>query len=352
MSASSRVTLRQIAEKTGYHFTTVSLALRDHHSIAPGTRKLISETAARMGYRPDPALSALVAYRHSTKKPLFSSTLAWVCANEKGYHWKEVPLFCEYYAGAREQSEKLGHKLEPFDLNSPGMTPRRAQQILESRGITGLLIAPFRRAGGTIPLEWGKFCAVTFGYTLRSPKLHIVSNNHFRMMLELLSQVKKRGYRRPGLVLLQNSTERVENKWIAAFLSKQFLEESEYPIPPLLLKKWSSRAFDRWREQSVPDILVTGSRQLPQLMPHLSRKGIRVPEDLGVVDYNLSAEDNLLAGMKQDGEAVGRTAVSVLSRLIHNNERGALESDQIHTLIDGYWHEGPSILPAAPKACS
>ena len=58
-----RVTLRDIAQAAGVHYSTVSIALRDHPRISAPVRRKIKAIAQRMGYTPDPALAALNAYR-------------------------------------------------------------------------------------------------------------------------------------------------------------------------------------------------------------------------------------------------------------------------------------------------
>ena len=60
-----RPTMKDVAALVGVHQTTVSLALRDHPGIPVATREKIREAAARIGYRPDPALDAFNFYRLS-----------------------------------------------------------------------------------------------------------------------------------------------------------------------------------------------------------------------------------------------------------------------------------------------
>ena len=68
-----RVTLRDLAKKLGVSHTTVSLALREHHSITPARRQEVKRLAEKLGYRPDPFLSALSAYRLQNRPASFHS---------------------------------------------------------------------------------------------------------------------------------------------------------------------------------------------------------------------------------------------------------------------------------------
>ncbi len=61
--ALSRITQRDIARHLGVHVSKVSLALRRHSSIPADTRERVEKAARDLGYRQDPALTALMAFR-------------------------------------------------------------------------------------------------------------------------------------------------------------------------------------------------------------------------------------------------------------------------------------------------
>ena len=63
MITEHRVTLAEVARTAGVHRTTVSMALRDHPRLPRNTRERLKTLATLLGYRPDPALAALNAYR-------------------------------------------------------------------------------------------------------------------------------------------------------------------------------------------------------------------------------------------------------------------------------------------------
>jgi len=73
-----RVTLQSVADALCLHITTVSKALQGHPHIAAATRERVRRQAARMGYVPDPLLTALSAYRTALRPEKFHAELAWV----------------------------------------------------------------------------------------------------------------------------------------------------------------------------------------------------------------------------------------------------------------------------------
>src|ERR1700712_5330659 len=73
-----RISLRDIAAEVGVSHVTVSLALRGDPRIPAARRQEIAEAAERLGYRPDPMLSSLAAYRQAKKPMEIRSTVAWL----------------------------------------------------------------------------------------------------------------------------------------------------------------------------------------------------------------------------------------------------------------------------------
>ena len=59
-------TSRDVAREAGVSQSTVSRALADDGRVAPGTRRRITEVAARLGYAPNAAARSLVTNRSHT----------------------------------------------------------------------------------------------------------------------------------------------------------------------------------------------------------------------------------------------------------------------------------------------
>src|ERR1044072_3740665 len=116
----SRVTIRDIAAKAGVHFTTVGLALRNSPRISPETRQKVQAVADRLGYQPDPMLSALNAYRQTKRRPTLQAAIAWI------NNWPDRKAllrnadFFEYHKGAIERARELGYEISEFWLREKG----------------------------------------------------------------------------------------------------------------------------------------------------------------------------------------------------------------------------------------
>lgn len=340
-----RVTLRDIASASGYHFSTVSLALRGSSSIPDATRIRIKKVATELGYSPDPVLSALVAYRQERSAPDYGGTIVWLTDSSTGFKWRDIPQNLDYYRGAEREAKQRGFKLECLDLGASRINPARASQILHTRRINCLLIPPQPPSGLLHALDWKKFHAVALEYGSVTPHLPVVASNHSAMMVELLERLQHLGYRRPGLVLSGQANVQVGSKWAAAYLGELFNHQWLRSMIPLCLDIWSAEAFDRWIDTQQPDVLIGCNLTNPQLLPHLQNMGIRIPEDMGYADISLDERDHQHAGMKPHAENVGEIAVAKLISLFHRNAYADHSEIGIHTLVDGIWRSGLTVRP-------
>src|SRR4051812_15460496 len=215
---SARTTQNDVARVAGVHRTTVSLALKRHPRIPGDTQERVRRIADELGYRPDPMLSSLVAYRTQKRPVTFHGTLAWLVSSAEGFNWRDVPHFCDSYEGARARARRCGFEFELFDFHCVDMTPARLASILRARNITGLLLCPQRVPRLTLEFPWEDFSAVTFGYGMAEPKLHTVSPAHYLAVRRIMQELERLGYRRIGLALDGAQNERTDGNNLGAYL--------------------------------------------------------------------------------------------------------------------------------------
>lgn len=336
-----RPTIRDVAEAAGCHYSTVSLALHGHPRIPEKTKARIREAAERLGYRPDAALAALCAYR-TMKRPVHEQTvIAWLTNYQTAALWKSSACNCDYFEGASSRATERGYHLESFWLGAPGMTSERMSKILWARGIQGVLLPPQERLT-TLDLAWENLSAVTFGYTLVRPRLHLVSNHEYRTMGALITELIQRGYQRIGLVDLRDHDERVDHNWLAAYLVEQQRLFQKNRLPSLLLPEWNSNALLDWTKRHRPDVIVT---KLPEVLRTLKRAGINVPDDMGVAFHSLDEKIQGLSGMKKNSFQIGVMAVDLLVDMLHRGERGLPERPSL-LMVEGAWSEGSTLRQA------
>lgn len=336
---SGRTTLRDIARAAGVHFATVSRALQNSPLITAETRKRVQEIAKKMGYAPDPMLSGLAAYRVKNGKPRYQSTLAWITNHFARDGWRTD--FSLYFQGASDRAAELGYRLEEFWLREPGMTPERLSQILRTRGISGLIIAPQPRAKMRIRLDWDNFSAVAMGYTLAWPRLHVLTNHQFGSMATTVRRVRAHGYRRVGLVIDQANDARINHGWTGGYLTMQQHWPEEEKIPAFVYEDFSPAKLRAWIKRHRPDAIIG----LPWLGDAIKTLGYRIPEDIGVATcvLNATTAQQGYAGIDENFRVTGARAIDLVAGMIHLGERGIPEIPQ-RILTEGSWREGKTLL--------
>ncbi len=223
------VTLAEIAKRAGVSVMTVSRALRNQSNIAPATQKKIQDIANQLGYRPNPLVSALMTYRRAAKPVKSHLSIGFITNFPTRDGWKVSKLYESFFEGVADCADRHGYGVEVFWMREPGLTPERMTQILLTRSIHGVIVAPLPVAHGELELGWENFSAVTLGYSLTKPLLHRAVNHQFRSMRSAMRELRAHGYRRLGLALPASLNERVDRQWVASFLVEQL--EADHSVP-------------------------------------------------------------------------------------------------------------------------
>jgi LacI family transcriptional regulator len=335
------VTLADIARKAGVSVMTVSRALRNQVNISPATQKRIRDIADELGYRPNPLVSALMTYRRAANPIKAHLNLAWVTNYPTREGWKVTRLFEEFYEGALDSSDRHGYGLETFWMREPGLTTERLTQILVTRSIHGLVIAPLPLAHGHLHLAWENFSAVTFGYSLAQPQLHRAANHQFRSLRFAMRELRRLGYRRIGLTLPNSLNERVDRQWVASFLVEQLRYQAAETVPIFVVEdsEWSFEHFKEWCVNHEPDVIISHEEVV---VDWLRTMKVRIPDDIGFVHLNCYDKSGRFSGIYQNGPAIGQAAADFVIAMINRNERGIPELPR-SILIDGTWVEGQTV---------
>jgi LacI family transcriptional regulator len=341
------VTLGQIAARAGVHVTTVSLALRGSLKLPVATRERLRALADEMGYRPDPALNALNAYRGNVRSHAYQSTVAWFNNYPDRQQLFRFPSFRDYHEGMSRRAEELGYQLQEVWLHEPGLTPDRLRRRLQARGISGIIVFPQPEPADMPPFAWEDFSVVSLGYSVTSPQLHRVTNHQFRSALILLRELRRLGYRRIGMYLPEEYDRRVNLGPSSAYTAYDRTLPQEERVPLLVTRyRDDSARIGRWLADHRPEVVVC---QHFGLWDICLANGLSVPDDIGLAYLHINKGDSLLSGIYQSDQQIGRVALDLLVAMLHRNERGVPEIAQ-HVLIDGEWMPGKSTHQVGPPA--
>lgn len=344
MPPESRVSMLDIARAVGLHQTTVSLALRHHPRIPEATRRKILAAAERLGYRPNPLVSALMASRRRRGRGEVQAVIGYVSGDPPDVGGGPINLgYKDLFDGASARAAALGYRLENFWIGDPKMTRARFNRITATRGIHGLLIAPLSRKTPTLELDWDRFSSVAYGYSLTSPEVHRILPDFYHSMQTALHRCLEAGFKRPGLVLATNVDRKADHLWLSAYLGEQHVNRKLGKVPPLLLPKIDVESLANWaRRHRVEAVITIDSPPFNRTWTpdgQVKADGRALP----LVLLNLGANGGPVPGIFIDREEVGAICIDVLVSLLHRTEKGPPRKAQ-HVLVKCDWWAPPGWL--------
>lgn len=336
-----RPTHRDIARLAKVTHVTVSLALRAHRSIPKVTRDRIEKIAQQIGYRPDPALSALMVYRRGASPSNYQGTLAWINSYEINPD-NLISDFSEYRFGAQQRCVELGYQIEEFRMTQLEMNFSRLSKVLRARNIQGLLFPPQdkRKHITRIGFDWANYAVIAFGFSLLRPQLDLVTNAQFRSTRLALRKLRSLGYRRIGFVTEAQFIERTDQNFLAGYLIEQLRLSASQRMPVYFVPKKSEterrEGFRKWVCRHKPEAILFvngGTARWLQTMSPSEHNGC------GVALMDVPEGDAVNSGINQNNRIIGRTAVDMLIAKIHANDRG-IPATPRRILIEGQWMPG------------
>ena len=136
MGRNKTVTLRDIAEATGFSINTVSHALKDKTDISKQTRALIQKTAQKMGYIGNASASFL--------RSGISKTIAIILGDISNPHFSIMVREIEAYI------RELGYT--PFILNTEENEKNEYKAILSAaqKNVDGIILCPVQKSRDNI----------------------------------------------------------------------------------------------------------------------------------------------------------------------------------------------------------
>lgn len=346
-SSTARVSLRDVARAVGVSHVTISLALRGDSRVSEQRRVEIQLAVERLGYRPDPMLSSLAAYRKTKQGVDISSTIAWINQWPDPKALRRLHEFEAYWHGAADAAEKLGYRLEEF-VASRDLSHERLQRILKTRSVRGILIPPHAHGFALNGFDWSALSVVRLGLSVQNLRAHVVTSDQMSCATMAFERIHDRGYNRIGFVSSRRFDRNTGGNFRAGYLSAQdaFLPPKRH-LPPLFLEEESTPADARllraWLKKEKPDAVISTHAALHGL---LTKIGVRVPEDLPVAAVSV-LDGNFDAGVDQNSYEVGLVAMRTLAGLIHQNERG-LPTYCRRILVEGRWIDGTSLPTRSP----
>ncbi|MDX2109677.1 MAG: LacI family DNA-binding transcriptional regulator [Verrucomicrobiota bacterium] len=357
----SSPTALEVARLAGCSITTVSKVFNHYSDVSSQTRSRVLEAATSLGYKPSPALSALVRRRwaHGHKDAGVVMGLIWTLSAvpTAGY-------FKKMRDGIVTQANAHGYIVRDFSLIQY-KDHRSLHRQLQRTGITALICLSVPDDFiFDIPFE-NYYHVFFFGHQ-NYPHLNQIRYDWMHAVDHAVRRAIAAGYRRIGFTTnsimnafeerilkasyyLNNSelTERLGEQpkpLVFDYLNQPYARKDFAHFP---VSTWQDSLPARWVREERPDVIISSDTQTYHI---LKMAGYRFPRDVGMISLRIGdhVSDTPVSCVDHLPENQGRVAVDVVHHLVQTGQLGLLNFPIIQS-VEGGWTEGTTL--GRKKAC-
>ncbi len=333
--------LKDIAAHAGLDVSTVSLALRGDPRIRPATAERVRAAARALGYRTDPVLAHLMTRLRLRRGERYRATLAFLCAAPREAY-ERWPTQRRILAGATRRAAELGYELAFFHYHRAGHGPARWDGLLRARGIEGVVLGGFyteQELAAAAPV-WRARAVVYAGLRRSAPALHVACNDHFATAALATRRLAELHYRHPALVIDPGVDALLERRFTAGFCSAHPQGEAAgaRSLVRLPLPIDHAKLVEAIRRGRHDALLCLD----PVDQAALEAAGWPVPARLGLASLDLPEPAGSLAGVWQNSDHTGMSAVDLVVAQLQRGERGVPPYQKCQQM-EGAWHQGSTV---------
>lgn len=332
-SSQKKVGMRDIAKETGFHVSSVSLALRRDPSISPETMEKIIQCANRLGYQKDQSLNIFMTKVRSNEAKNFKIRMAYLIESKKKF--ESDPNYQRHYHGAKEEAKRIGYDLVFYPLKESGMTLSQSLHSLKFQGVKILIVSglDIKILNGINPQN---FTTILVGYAYRD--FNYVSCDYFDAMNQVMERVQGARYKKIGLIFWHDPNwSRTNSHFLASALLSETKSKSIKFVPWMLTETFEKQKVLDWYKQHQPDLIIGDYDQVYHWIRELNPR-------IGFVHLFQNNAYPEIAGIDQQLELVGEKAIDLAANLVLQNQSGLKNFTQ-HVSILGKWNPGKSFNP-------
>jgi LacI family transcriptional regulator len=283
-----------------------------------------------LGYKPNPLVSALMTKVRTGRPPSDTTVLAYLSTYDKKSRFGRFLYLKQMRDGAAARAGQLGFRLEEFNLPEMNISLPRFGDILQARGIRGVLVAPLPKTG-RLKMDFSPFASASIGSSLLHPDLHRAQSHTFRNFDLVLRRLRRLGYRRIGLVIDQGNENRAEHLLRALMVQyHSTLEDKTQIIPSLILPKTERSPVMKWIKRYQPKAVIGFSFEIPWWLKEVGG------DQPCFVNLNWADTDGSDYGIDQQQDVLAGTAVDLVVEQLYANETGVPEHPKA-VMSPGKW---------------
>lgn len=327
------VTMAEVGKHAGVSQSTVSRAMKGDRRITESVRKKVEESAEKLGYRPNPLVSALTTQVRGYRRSPQHATLCILHSLKKNEHRVEDP----YFEGTTKRAAELGFKTDLLKLSEIEFSIETANRIIRARSYQGVLILPVTSDFSLENLDLTNIASATVDPSLKTPDIHRASPDYFHSMQLVLHQLELRGCKRISFCTWQDEQARIGQRWMGSYLNWQATRNKT--SLPYIATDWETQPFVDFVKREQPDAIVSNSNFFYNT---LLKENIAVPDKIAFASLGAAEGDSALAGIDQCNELIASAATDLVIGQIYRNENG-IPINPKSVSVRGKWIEGETV---------
>jgi LacI family transcriptional regulator len=311
------ITLRMVAEKAGVSVNTASRAINNKPDINQETKKRIFKVAQELGYVRN---NTAVALR--TKK---TGTVGVVIEDNRN------PFYAEVLNGMEVAAREKNYHIIFANTQRDYKKEEEAINLLLAKRVDGLLIAPVQDRDDDIKnLIEVNIPFVVVGRDFKNISLDAVYNDEVKGGFLATEYLIKKGHKRIALIdgFLYKSPAKGRLEGYKKALKKYgiSIDDALVSVGDIDVKD----GYERTRQMLEKDLDFTAIFAYNDMMAFgamqaIREKGLRIPEDIGLVGYDdipfCSLMDPALTTIRLKKQELGIESVKLLFSLINGNRK-------------------------------
>ena len=301
------ITIKDIAERAGVSYATVSRALNNRSDVSSETRKLIMELAAEMGYQPNAIARSLVKRK--------SMNIALIVPDVSN------PFFADITMAVNSAAENAGYTTMVCNTGWDQQKEQEKLRIMVEQRVDGIILKP---TGFFKPetLEAYNVPIVVFWHA-GDDDLSYIEVDHEAGSRMAVQHLVDRGYKRIAYIGGQETS---PSNQIRLLAYQQTLQENGLVVDPKLISFGGFRLesgyerFGKMMQLPKPPDAVFCSNDIIALgvLQYTREHNIRVPQDFGIIgfdDINYASLPQIeLSTVSQPRDKLGEESLQALIR--------------------------------------
>ncbi|MCC5846502.1 MAG: LacI family DNA-binding transcriptional regulator [Verrucomicrobia bacterium] len=325
--------LREIAERSGVHQSTVSRVLKNDPRISPETVKKVNKAAKDLGYVPDPHLGKLMSHMRGMREKRFETVVGFLLPVEPYPDAFSKDLL----RGATGRAQDLGYVVNRFPVEMTPESLRTLNRVLKARNIEGLLLLPRVKNSPPPALEMDQITVVSVTSFTEPFPVHEVLPDHAHNMELIRQHLEMRGAQKPGLISWPDLDRRQHHAG-PRMLYQYCLETLNRKPCPVMVWQGNDaeieKRFTSWIAKQKPDALIIPNPTIEKAV----RKLMREMGEAQPPRYASACCAEGFPGIDQQPGEIGRAAIDMLTAHMQRNEKGWPKVTK-HMMIPGRWIE-------------